>query len=299
MNLRILFLATRPWSFIMTVLASTIGLLFALRTVNYDLILFPIVLVGLLAFHAAANMINDLLDVKYGVDSFSSPTAKYRRHYLLTKEISVSTFLYEILFFYIIVVSITVYLTFIRGWIIPIFTTIGLFFTYAYSGEPFKLKHQPIGELSAFIVWGPLMSTGTYYVLTGNLHLAPMYASIPIGMFVALVLFANNLRDIEYDKAARVKTLAVILGPRRSLSFYKYFLLSVYLSLILLVVFRIYSAYTLIAFLTLPRAYRLVKTFYERVPEAADPLTAQLAFNFGILVILGEIINYLQSSIIH
>jgi 1,4-dihydroxy-2-naphthoate octaprenyltransferase len=83
-------------------------------------------------------------------------------------------------------------------------------------------------------------------------------------MFVALVLFANDLRGIDYDKAAGVKTLAVMLGRKRALSFYKYFLLSIYFSLILLVIFGIYSAYTLIAYLTLPKAIRLVKTFYEK-----------------------------------
>jgi len=297
MNLKILFLATRPWSFIMTLLSPTISLLLAYQSGVYDLMLFPLVVVGLIAFHGAANMINDLLDVRYGVDRYYSPTSKYRRHYLLIGEISVSTFLYEILFFYIIVVSITVYLTFIRGWIIPVFTVLGLFFAYAYSGEPFKLKHKPLGELSAFLVWGPFMTTGTYYILTSRLSLAPLYASIPIGMFVALVIFANNLREIDYDKAAGVKTLAVILGKKRALSFYKYFLSSIYFSLILLVISSIYSAYTLIAYLTLPKAIRLVRAFYEKVPEAADLLTAQQAFNFGILIILGETLHYIQSII--
>ena len=297
MNVKILFLATRSWSFIMTLLSPTISLLLAYQSGVYDLMLFPLVVVGLIAFHGAANMINDLLDVRYGVDRYYSPTSKYRRHYLLIGEISVSTFLYEILFFYIIVVSITVYLTFIRGWIIPVFTVLGLFFAYAYSGEPFKLKHKPLGELSAFLVWGPFMTTGTYYILTSRLSLAPLYASIPIGMFVALVIFANNLREIDYDKAAGVKTLAVILGKKRALSFYKYFLSSIYFSLILLVISSIYSAYTLIAYLTLPKAIRLVRAFYEKVPEAADLLTAQQAFNFGILIILGETLHYIQSII--
>jgi len=114
-------------------------------------------------------------------------------------------------------------------------------------------------------------------------------------MFVALVIFANNLRDIDYDKAAGVKTLAVILGKKRALSFYKYFLSSIYFSLILLVISGIYSAYTLIAYLTLSKAIRLVRAFYEKVPEAADLLTAQQALNFGILIILGETLHYIQS----
>jgi len=137
----------------MTLLSPTISLLLAYQSGVYDLMLFPSVVVGLIAFHGAANMINDLLDVRYGVDRYYSPTSKYRRHYLLIGEINISTFLYEILFFYIIVISITVYLTFIRGWIIPVFTVLGLFFAYAYSGEPFKLKHKSLGEISAFLVW--------------------------------------------------------------------------------------------------------------------------------------------------
>lgn len=282
----------------MTMIVTSLGLVLAIRAEAYDLVLFPLVLVGLISFHAAANMVNDFYDVKHEVDKPTSPTAKYRRHYLLTGEMNKSVFMLEILFFYALTLSIAAYLIFIRGWMVLLFTLAGAFLTYSYTADPFKLKHLALGEIAVFLAWGPLMTAGTYYVLTGELSLIPVYASIPVGIFVASVLFANNLRDIEHDRSAGIKTLATILGHRRSLAFYKYLLLSAYVSLGLLVVLKIFSPYALLAYLTAPRAIKLVKIFYERVPEASDPMTAQLSFNFGLLMILGEIVNWLLKLII-
>ncbi|MEM3409339.1 MAG: prenyltransferase [Nitrososphaerota archaeon] len=300
-GLRVLFLATRPWSFLMTIVATTLGLTLAVRTGFtglYDLILFLLVLAGLISLHAAANMVNDLYDVKHEVDKPSSPTARYRRHYILIGEIKVTAFMLEILFFYAVAISIAAYFVIIRGWVVLFFALAGAFLTYAYTADPFKLKHLALGEISVFLAWGPLMTTGTYYVLTGILDWLPVYASIPIGLFVALVLFANNMRDIEYDRAAGIKTLAIVLGHRRSLAFYKYTLISIYVFLGLLVVLKVFSAYALIAYLTIPKAAKIVRMFYERIPEAADPITAQLSFNFGSLLILGEALNLLLKSFI-
>lgn len=297
-KLRVLFLATRPWSFQLTIISTTLGLVLATYTQSYNLLLFPLVLVGLLSAHAAANLVNDLYDVKYGVDKPSSPTAKYRRHYLLTGEISRKTFILETLLSYGLMISIAAYLTFIRGWIVLLFTVAGVFITYAYTADPIKLKHLSMGEIAVFLAWGPLMVTGTYYVLTGELSLTPIYASIPIGLFVSLVLFANNIRDMDYDRSAGVKTLAVILGNRRSLEFYKYTIIVIYLSVVLLTALRVLSIFTLLTYLTIPRAVRLVKTFYEKVPDAADPMTAQLAFNFGLLLIIGEGVDQIIGAFI-
>nr|MCS7125399.1 prenyltransferase [Aigarchaeota archaeon]MCX8193237.1 prenyltransferase [Nitrososphaeria archaeon]MDW7986377.1 prenyltransferase [Nitrososphaerota archaeon] len=296
--LKVLLLATRPWSFLMTIVSPSLGLILAIHNGSPDLILFPLVLIGLISAHAAANMVNDLYDVKHEVDNPSSPTAKYRRHYLLTGELSTSKFILEIVFFYALAISTAIYLTIIKGWIVLFFTLAGAFLTYAYTADPVKLKHLALGEIAVFLAWGPLMTTGTYYVLTGRLSFTPVYASIPVGLFVALVLFANNLRDIEYDKSAGVKTLANILGREKALAFYKYTLISIYVSLGILVALRVFSIYALLAYLTIPKAVRLVKTFYEKIPDASDPMTAQLSFNFGLLIIIGEIINWLIQLII-
>lgn len=293
-GLKAWFMATRPWSFVMTVISATLGLILALHAGSYDPFLFLLVLAGLIAFHAATNMLNDLYDVKHAVDRPEAPTAKYRRHPLLTGEFRTLEFAGGITFLYVCMLAIAAYLTFIRGWLVAAFAAAGFFFSFFYTADPIKFKHRPVGELAVFLTWGPLMVAGTYYVLTGMLSLGAALASTPIGILVALVLLANNIRDREYDARTGVRTLAVVLGHRRALMLYKFLIALAYLSLAGLVVAGILSPMSLLALFTLSQARRLVKLFGERVPDAADPLTAQLALHFGLFMLGGELIGLID-----
>jgi len=148
-----------------------------------------------------------------------------------------------------------------------------------------------LGEISALLTWGPLMVGGTYFVLTGRIDALPVIASLPIGVLVMTVLFANNMRDVDYDRTVNITTLPMLLGKERSLSFYKYSILSAYLILFALVVAALLPPTTLLVILTIPSAIRLVRIFKRGIPDAADPLTAQLAFRFGLLMIAGVLVG--------
>ena len=291
MKLKNWFTATRPWSFVMTLVSSGLGAILAAQDGYINLTLFLVTLFGLICFHAATNLLNDYYDFKHKVDRPGSPTTRYRKHPLLTGEFRVSEFLLGILALYLLMVSSAVYLTLLRGWIIIILTATGIFFSVFYTADPIKFKHRPIGEIAVFLTWGPLMILGTYYVISGVLTLNPVLASIPLGLLVSLVLFANNMRDREYDAEVGVRTLAVILGQSKSLKLFKYLLVSVYIVNGILVFTRILSPLSLLVFITLPQALNLIKTFSRRIPEAADPMVAQLTLKFGLLLIVGELLK--------
>lgn len=291
LRLKAWFMATRPWSFVMTVISATLGLVLAVHEGGHDPLLFPPVLLGLLAFHAATNLVNDLYDVKHSVDRPDAPTAKYRRHPLLTGEFGLAEFMGGITLLYALMLGVAAYLTLIRGWLVAALTAAGFFFSFFYTADPLRFKHRPVGELVVFLTWGPLMVAGTHFVLTGRLSMNAALASIPVGVLVAAVLLANNLRDREYDARTGVKTLAVVLGHRRALTFYKLLIISAYISLTVLAVMGILSMLSFLVFLTLPKALNLIKVFSTRIPEAADPMTAQLALNFGLILLAGELLE--------
>ena len=289
MRLREWFLATRPWSFPMTVVSVSLGAVLAAQEGFFSPPLYLLTLLGILMFHAATNLLNDYYDVKHGVDGPGAPTAKYRRHPILTGEFTPESFRNAVAVLYLFVIAAASYLALLRGWPIIVLTVAGLLISVFYTADPIKFKHYPVGELFVFSVWGPLLVAGTHYVLTGALSLRAALASTPIGVLVALVLLANNLRDMEYDGALGLRTLAVVIGRERGIKLYRSLLFLVYALLAALVSLRVLSAWSLLALLTLPKALSLSKLFSQRIPEAADPITAQLLLLFGVLLVSGEL----------
>jgi len=291
MSLKVWFLATRPWSFMMTAVSVGLAGSLAWRVGSFEPLYFLLTLFGLIAFHAASNMLNDYYDVKHTVDVDGAPTTRYRMHPLLSGQIDVKPFRIMIASLYAVVLSIATYLSLVRGPVVLVFTIAGLFFSYFYTADPVPLKHRALGEISALLTWGPLMVGGTYFVLTGRIDALPVIASLPIGVLVMTVLFANNMRDVDYDRTVNITTLPMLLGKERSLTFYKYSILSAYLILFALVVAALLPPTTLLVILTIPSAIRLVRIFKRGIPDAADPLTAQLAFRFGLLMIAGVLVG--------
>ena len=91
-------------------------------------------------------------------------------------------------------------LTFAPAWVRGLtFTALGLFFGLFYTADPLVYKKRSLGEIAVFMVWGPLIVGGSYHVLTGSVDYIPMLVSTPIGLLLALVLLANNLKDVEYE----------------------------------------------------------------------------------------------------
>jgi 1,4-dihydroxy-2-naphthoate octaprenyltransferase len=161
-----------------------------------------------------------------------------------------------------------------------------------YTLPQFSLKYKALGEPSVAIIWGPFMILGIYYVLTLKANIIVFIASIPIGILVALVLMANNLRDIEYDKQAGIRTIPIILGRDKALKLFKILLVICYI-LVGIIAF-LGLVFIALSFITLYQAFKIVRKFEKEIPVNADPLVANLTLFFGTLYIIGILIsNYL------
>jgi 1,4-dihydroxy-2-naphthoate octaprenyltransferase len=283
MDVKTAFISTRPWSFTMTFSSVTMGTLMAALTKTFSPFLYALTLLGMLAFHAATNVLNDFFDVRHGVDREGAPTTKYRLHPAAVGQTPLSTILELSLGLYAVTLIAGVYLAFVSNLAILAVVAIGILSSVLYTADPVVLKARALGEVTVFAMWGLLIPLGSYMVQTGSFSWSPMVASIPIGIFVGLVLLANNIRDVDYDGSVRNRTLAVALGVRGAAKVYSTLLALAYVLVVAGVLVKLVPVWSLIVFLTVPGARRLARMFSGEIPDNADPKTAALAFQFALL----------------
>lgn len=284
-------LATRPWSFPMSLISVSVGTLLAAEDGPIHWGWYLLVCIGIVCFHATANVYNDYFDTHYQVDQPDSPTARYRPHAILAGLLTPSQVLTEGIVLNGITILIGLILSLQRSMTVFWIGFIGFLASVFYTAGPIKYKYRAWGEFFVFLMWGPLMFEGAYAVQRQALSLKAFYLSIPFGVLVALVLLANNMRDIAYDSRQGIKTIGILLGGRRSLFVYAGLILAAYLYVIVVVLAGILSPWGLLVLLSLPKAINLLKTFMEKIPEAADAITAQLDTIFGLLLIAALILN--------
>jgi 1,4-dihydroxy-2-naphthoate octaprenyltransferase len=278
-------IATRPWSFTMSLMSVTVGMLLAAEEGPILWTWFAVTAIGITLFHAAANVINDYYDTLYKIDQPDSPTAKYRLHPILSGMLTPSQLLRQAIILFALTFVIGVTTAFMRSYHVLWIGVVGLLTSFFYTAGPAKLKHRALGEFAAFMMWGPFMVEGAYAVQRQMLSLKALYLSIPFGILVALVLLANNMRDIDHDSRHNVKTLGILLGIHKSYILFTGLIVAAYASVLGMMMAGILSLWGLLIFLSLPSAWSLLKTFRQQIPEMADALTAKFDTVFGILLI--------------
>jgi 1,4-dihydroxy-2-naphthoate octaprenyltransferase len=130
------------------------------------------------------------------------------------------------------------------------------------------------------------MIEGAFAVQRQALSPKAFIISVPFGIIVALVLFANNMRDRAYDSRQSITTLSTLLGDRGSYQLFAGLIVLAYLYVLGMVLTGIMSFWGLLIFLSVPSAIGLLKTFKKEIPDMADALTAKFDTVFGILLIL-------------
>lgn len=182
------------------------------------------------------------------------------------------------------------YLVYIGG--TPIFVTgiACMLAALVYSGGPWPIASNGLGELFVFIFFGLVAVGGTYFVQAGQLTGMAMVAAIPPGLLITAIMVVNNLRDIETDRKAGKKTLAVILGHKRTILEYKLLLLTSYLIPPALFFNGLAGPRILLPLLTLPIAWKLTKNIEHKQGASLNDLlagTAKLSLLFSLLFAAG------------
>jgi 1,4-dihydroxy-2-naphthoate octaprenyltransferase len=278
--------AARPWSFTMSLISVSVGTLLAAEEGAISWVWFAVTAVGITLFHAAANLINDYFDTLYTIDQEDSPTTKYRAQPLISGMLTPRQVIIETAVCLGLTIMIGLTAALVRSWHILWIGLIGLFTSIYYTAGPVKFKYRALGEFAVFMVWGPLMIEGAYAVQRNALSMKVLYISIPLGVLVALVIFANNMRDIAYDSRHNIRTVSMMLGSKNSYLLFAGLIAIAYAYVLGMIMAGIMSLWGLLIFLSLPKAVSLLKTFKEKVPDVADALTAQFDTVFGILLML-------------
>jgi len=263
-------LITRASVLPMTAIAALIGGLLAVPEASgAGGLYFLEALVGLLVAHAANNMINDWFDLQSGLDSAGYVRAEYAPHPILSGLISKRGLLVAIAVANLVDLAILGHLFAVRGWPVVAFAVTGLFVSVFYVAPPLRLKHRGLGEPGVFLVWGPLMIAGTYYVTAGSLPAWVWAASLPYGVLVTTVLFAKHMDKLPADRERGIRTLPVILGEERARWATQTLVASFFALVPLLVLTGTLGVWTLAVLAALPRAVRVMRVLGR--PRPAEP----------------------------
>jgi 1,4-dihydroxy-2-naphthoate octaprenyltransferase len=287
------FLASRPWSFTMTAVSVSVGSIMGAMDGSFSWSLYLLTLAGIVFMHAAANLFNDYYDVMSGVDTLEVSTAQYRPHPLVEGILKPRDILIEAMSLSVLAALIGMFLAVTRGWTILVIGMIGAFAGLFYTAPPFRYKYKGFGEISTFLMWGPLMVEGSYFVQRQTLSMDAFWISLPPGVLVALVILANNIRDAVYDEERQIKTLPIITGRRVGIWIYVLLVVFAYVSVVLMAVIGPLNLWSLMVLISLPLFFSLLREMIQKPPIDADAKTAKLNTAFGILLLISLIIGRL------
>ena len=264
---------TRAAVFSMTATSGLIGGLLAVGAarltgeVSVDWGLLILAVVGLVVAHAANNMINDYFDLEGGVDTDDYVRALYAPHPILSGWVTKRQLGGAILLANAIDLAIMLVLFAARGPLVIAFALAGLFISVFYVAPPIRLKHIGLGEPGVFLVWGPLMVVGTFFVATGAIPGWVWIASLPYAILVTTVLFGKHIDKIEADRVKGVRTLPVILGERRARIVARVLMVAFYPIVVSAAVVGWIGPWVALVLLGLPRLISSLRTFSAPRPE--------------------------------
>lgn len=180
------------------------------------------------------------------------------------------------------------------GWFILPFGLVCVLAGILYTGGPFPLGYNGLGDLFAFVFFGPVAVVGTYYMQTLDCNWGIVIAGVAPGMFAVALICVNNLRDVDGDRLAGKRTLPVLLGVAFARAEYLIAIAAALLVPVVLMVRYGYSGWVLISLaviaLAIP-ALRLVLTRREGPPlNKCLGLTGKMELVHSLLFAIGIVL---------
>jgi len=250
-------------------------------------------LVGALLLQIGANIANDYFDYRHGADAGArlGPLRVTQSGLLTPRQVIAG-----IVAVFGLAALIGVYLITVAGMPVAVMGMLSIMAALAYTGGPYPLGYNGLGEVFVFIFFGLVATCGTYFVQTLTVSAGVLFAAISIGLLISAILVVNNLRDLESDRVSGKRTQAVRLGERGSLREYNTLLLLAYVVLGFSVFTQAVTTLALLALLSAPRAWMLtrqVATNRGRALNKSLADTGQLVLLFGVLYSIGLVISRL------
>jgi 1,4-dihydroxy-2-naphthoate polyprenyltransferase len=260
-SLRIWLMAARPRTLPAAVAPVLVGTALAGFAHVFHPLRFIAALLGAMFIQVGTNLSNDYSDARRGADTDDrlGPVRVTAGGLVPPRQVLIATYVS-----FGLAVLFGIYLIVVAGWQLLLVGAASILAGVAYTGGPKPYGYEGLGELFVFLFFGIVAVAGSFFVQIGHLHWEAFALAVPVGLLAAAILVVNNVRDIDTDRRAGKRTLAVRLGrdPTRNL-----FAAMVYLAYPLALITWLFGplkAWLLLPCLTLPLAVPLVRLVRNR-----------------------------------
>lgn len=283
-------MAARPATLLASVAPVLIGTASAWRDNVFALLPFVVVLFAALAIQIGVNFANDLADAAKGADT-EARIGPQRA--VASGVISPADMKRGILIAFGVAGVGGVYLIWYAGWPIFVIGVVSIIAALGYTNGPIPYGYFGLGELFVFTFFGLVATAGTRYVFSDSVPAAVWAGGVVMGFLASAILEANNIRDIDTDRVAAKRTLAVMLGRQRARRLFAGTIIIAYVTIIFSVALGFLPGMSLMALIVAPLAIPLVQTVFTETdgPALTAVLkgTAQLQLFTGLLLALGMV----------
>ena len=289
-HLRLWLLAARPRTLPAAIAPVLVGTALAGSEDTFRALPFVAALVGSVFIQIGTNLSNDYSDARRGADTEDrlGPVRVTAGGLMPPRRVLVGTYVA-----FGVAVAAGLYLAAVAGWELLVVGAASILAGVLYTGGPRPYGYEGLGELFVFLFFGLVAVAGSYFVQTEELRWEAVALGVPVGLLAAAILVVNNVRDIDTDRRAGKRTLAVKLGRERAR---KLFVAMVVLAFVIPVALvPALSAWLLLVLAALPLAPPLVRTVRTSTDgpalNGALAATGRLLAVFSLLLAGGVLLS--------
>ena len=291
-TLRLWLRAARPRTLPAAVAPVVVGTALAVREGRFAALAFVCALVGSVFIQVGTNLSNDYSDARRGADTEDrlGPVRLTAGGLMPPRRVLLGTWVA-----FAIAVAAGLYLIATTGWELLVAGVLSILAGVLYTGGPRPYGYAGLGEVFVFLFFGVVAVTGSYFAQTEELRWEALALSVPVGLLATGILVVNNVRDLETDRRAGKRTLAVKLGRRAARRLYVATVALAFAVPPLVWLAGGLSAWVLLTLVALPLAVPLVRTVSSRVDgpslNAALAGTGRLLGVFSLLLAVGVLLS--------
>jgi 1,4-dihydroxy-2-naphthoate octaprenyltransferase len=249
---------------------------------------FAAALLGALFIQIGTNLANDYSDAKRGADAEDrvGPVRVTAGGLVPPRQVLVATYVT-----FGLAVVCGLYLVAVSGVELLFVGIASIAAGVLYTGGPRPYGYEGLGELFVFLFFGIVAVTGSTFAQLEAWPWESFVLAVPIGLLASAILVVNNVRDMDSDKRAGKRTLAVRLGRDRGRLIYALMIYGAYFVAPLPWLLGSLSPWLLLPWLTAPLAVKLVRSVRRHAdgPTLNEALaqTGMLQLVFGLLLSAG------------
>ena len=291
-TVRLWLVAARPRTLPAAVAPVLVGTALAGSDDVFRPLAFVAALFGSIFIQIGTNLANDYSDARRGADTEDrlGPVRVTAGGLMPPRAVLVGTYVA-----FGVAVAFGLYLAALAGWWLLAVGAASIAAGVLYTGGPRPYGYAGLGELFVFLFFGLVAVVGSYYVQTEDLRWEAFALAVPVGLLAAAILVVNNVRDIDTDRRAGKRTLAVRFGRERSRHMYATMLALAFAAPIVIWLAGGLSAWLLLVLGAAPLAPPLVRTIATRTDgpalNAALAGTGRLLAAFSLLLSAGLLLS--------